>query len=71
MRILQVIESAISMPIDLGRSNPMIVKRIINNWSLSEKKKSDTSRYRETKKLVVASMGGKQLKIEENRNNNH
>ena len=35
---------AISMPIDLDRSNRMIVKRIINKWSLSEGKRSDTSR---------------------------
>jgi len=47
------------MPIDLDCSNQMIVKRIINKWSLNENKRSDTSRYRETKKLVVAFMGGK------------
>jgi hypothetical protein len=39
--------SAISMPIDLDRSNRMIVKRIINKWSLNENKGSDASCYRE------------------------
>jgi hypothetical protein len=59
------------MPMDLDHSNHTIVKRIINKWNSHEYERSDTSRYEETKKLVVASMGGKQLKIEENRNNNH
>jgi hypothetical protein len=36
--------SAISMPMDLDRSNQMILKRIINKWSLVENKRSDTSR---------------------------
>jgi len=44
---------------DLGRSNHTIVKRIITKWSLDENRRSDTSRYRETKKLIVASTGGK------------
>ena len=36
--------SAISMPKDLDRSNPMIVKRIINKGCLDGHKGSDTSR---------------------------
>jgi hypothetical protein len=51
--------SAISMPMDFDRSNHTIVKRIITKWSLDEKRRSDTSRYWETKKLVVTFMGGK------------
>jgi hypothetical protein len=43
----------------LGRSNHMIVKRIITKWSLEENRRSDTSRYWETKKLVVTSLGRK------------
>jgi hypothetical protein len=38
--------SAISMPIDLDRSNRMIVKRITKKGGLDENKRSDTSCYR-------------------------
>jgi 23S rRNA maturation mini-RNase III len=41
--------SAISMPIDLDRSNRVIVKRNPNKRSLNENKESDTSCYREIK----------------------
>jgi hypothetical protein len=37
----------------------MIDKRIVSKWGLKENKRSDTSRYRETKKLVGVSLGGK------------
>jgi len=47
------------MPIDLDCSNHMIVKRIVNKWSLDENRKSDTSRYRKTKKSAATFMGGK------------
>lgn len=48
-----------------GRSNHTIVNRITTNWSLDGNRKSDTSRYWETKKLVAVSMAGKQLQTEE------
>lgn len=48
-----------------GRSNHTIVKRITTKWGLDENTKSDTSRYRKTKKLVAVSMAGKQLQTEE------
>jgi len=59
MRISQPITKAISMPMNLGYSNPLIVKRIIIKWSINENKRSDTSRYRATKKLVMAPLDGK------------
>jgi hypothetical protein len=46
---------------NLGRSNHMIVQRIITKWSFDENRRSDTSRYWETKKLVVTSLEEKKL----------
>ena len=43
-----------------GRSNHTIVKRITTKWSLDGNRKSDTSRYWETKKLVVTFLGRKE-----------
>jgi hypothetical protein len=54
------------MPIELGQGNHMIDKRIVSKWGLKENKRSDTSRYRETKKLALTSLGRKKLSIQEN-----
>jgi hypothetical protein len=53
MRILQIILSAISMPIDLDRSNHLIVKRIIGKWSLNGNKEM-TLLVRGEKNLAMA-----------------
>ncbi len=41
------------MPIDLDRSNRIIVKRFVSKSSLNEDERSDASRYREVKILVM------------------
>jgi hypothetical protein len=51
------------MPIDLYRSNPLIVKRIIGGLNLNENKGSDTSCYGRTKIRYLPSMSRRIINV--------